>query len=262
MDLVYNNEHLAIAKGFGVKEFGQLLENSMKRESKFTTKTSFAPSSLGYTGSCPRYWFYAFNGANFEYDTEAPAMANMEAGTDAGKRIAKLLDKAGVLVQDEVPIRVEDPPIFGFMDAMVRWKGEDIPSEVKTTKHETWQRRTQSNSVPGYQLVQLLIYMHATQSPRGFFITEDKNTHQLFVLPVRMNEDNEALLQRIFEWMRVVKDNAENGELPKRPFTKSSMQCKGCPVRNTCWDGWTRGKVNGNDPNPGIVDLPALEIPK
>lgn len=262
MDLVKANEHLALNKGFGTKEFGELLESAMKREKKWTKKTSFAPSSLGYTGSCPRYWFYAFNGAEFEYETEATAVSNMDAGSDSGERLAKLLKKAGILRGAEIPAKHDDPPIGGFIDAMVEWKGEVIPAEIKTTKNETWQMRANNNTVPGYQMVQLLIYMYTQNKDRGFFITENKNTHELFILPVRMTEERKQLIENIFKWMRKVKDNAENGELPLRPFTKASMQCKGCPVKNTCWEGYKRGKVNGTDPNPGTVDLPHLEIPK
>jgi len=262
MDLVKHNEHSALNRGFGTKEFGDLLTSAMQRESKESKKTSFAPSSLGYSGSCARYWYYAFNGALFEYDTEATAVANMDAGTDAGKRLANVLDKAGILVSAEVPVRHEDPPIGGFIDAMVRWKGEVIPAEIKTTKQETWNYRVSGNMVPGYQMVQLLIYMYVMKKERGFFLTENKNTHELFILPIKMTEERRALIENIFEWMRKVKDNAENGELPTRPFTKSSMQCKGCPVRNICWEGWTRGKVNGTDPNPGTIEITPLEIPK
>lgn len=261
-DLVKANEHIQINKGFGTKEFGDLLESVMGRESKETQKKSFAPASLGYNGSCPRFWYYAFNGANFEYDTEAVAIANMDAGSDSGRRLAKLLGKAGILISDEVEVRQEDPPIFGYIDAIVDWKGEHVPVEIKTTKTETWQMRATNNTVPGYQLVQLLIYMRVMGFARGFFLTENKNTHELFILPVRMTDERKELIDNIFEWMRVVKDNADNGELPKRPFTKSSFPCKGCPVKNTCWDGVTRGKVNGKDPNPGVVDLPPLIIPK
>lgn len=262
MSLVHNNEQFAISKGFGVKEFGELLESVMKREGKFTKKTSFAPSSLGYSGSCPRYWYYAFNGADFSYDTDAKAVANMDAGSASGERLAKLLDKAGILEAAEVPVRHEDPPIFGYIDAEVRWKGEVIPAEVKTTKTETWQYRASNNTVPGYQLLQLLIYMYVTNRVRGFFITENKNTHELFILPVRMTDERKALVERVFDWMRKVKDNAENGELPVRPFTKSSLQCKGCPVRDVCWAGYKRGKVNGSDPAPGTVEIEPLDIPK
>lgn len=260
--LVQSNSQFAINQGFGTDEFGELLEKAMERESKFSKKTSFAPSSLGYSGSCPRYWYYAFNGATFEYDTDAKAMANMDAGSAAGVRLANVLKKAGILRGAEIPVRHEDPPIGGFIDAMVEWKGEIIPAEIKTTKSSTWQVRANNNTVPGYQLVQLLIYMYVNEKQRGFLLTENKDTHEIFILPVRMSDENKELIERIFDWMRLVKKNAEEGELPVRPFSKSSMQCKGCPLKNTCWEGVTRGSVNGKDPAPGTIDLPPLEIPK
>jgi CRISPR/Cas system-associated exonuclease Cas4 (RecB family) len=259
--LVYDNEHLAMARGFGVREFGDVLEKVMGRENKFTKKKSFAPSSLGYNGSCPRYWHYAFNGADFVYDTQATAVANMDAGSDSGARIAKLFDKAGILINAEVPVNYKDPDIFGYIDAIIRWKGEPVVVEVKTCKSSSWNQRALSNTVPGYQMVQLLIYMYVTKYDKGFFLTENKDTHELFILPVKMTDERRELVEYVFDWMRTVKEKAVD-ELPTRPFTKSSMQCKGCPVKDTCWDGWTRGSVNGTDPNPGTITLPVLEIPK
>jgi CRISPR/Cas system-associated exonuclease Cas4 (RecB family) len=266
MDLVKNNDHIAMSKAFGVKEFGELLEKAMERPSKDTQKVSFAPSGLGYSGSCPRYWYYAFNGAMFEYDTTATAMANMNAGSDSGKRLADLLETAGILVEAEKEANTigdsELPPIRGYIDAIVNWKGEEVVVEIKTTRSNTWNYRQVNNMVPGYQLIQLLIYMYTEGKDRGFFLTENKDTHEIFILPVKMTDTNKKFVEDVFDWMRKVKTNADEGELPTRPFSKSSMQCKGCAVRNTCWDGWSRGSVNGTDPNPGTVDLPTLEIPK
>ncbi len=264
--LVYNNEHFGLPRAFGVMEFGELMEKALERESKFITKKSFAPSGLGYSGSCPRYWFYAFEGAEFVYDTAATAMQNMNAGSAAGERLATMMEKSGILIEAEQELNTigdkELPPIRGYIDAVINWKGDEVVVEVKTTKSSTWNSRVATNKVPGYQMVQLLIYMYVTGHDKGFFMTENKDTHELFILPVKMTEKNKELVENIFEWMRLVKKNSEDGELPKRPFTKSSMQCKGCAVRDTCWDGWTRGSVNGTDPNPGTVDLPPLEIPK
>lgn len=262
MDLVRANDHIKINRSFGTAEFGKALEDAMVRETEFKTKKSFAPSGLGYSGSCPRYWYYAFNGAEFESTADAPAQANMDAGSDSGARLAKVLDKAGLLVAAEVPVNHKDPDIFGYIDAIINWKGEEVVVEIKTCKSSTWNYRATKNIVPGYQLIQLLMYMKATKHDRGFFLTENKDTNEIFILPVKMTQENSDLVEKTFEWMRTVQKNAISGELPIRPFTKSSMQCKGCPVKKTCWDGWERGSVNGNDPNPGSVDLPPLELPK
>ena len=61
------NDHLAIARAFGIGEFNELLEKTLEREGGERTKESFAPSNLGYSGTCPRYWYYAFNGVEFAY---------------------------------------------------------------------------------------------------------------------------------------------------------------------------------------------------
>lgn len=267
--LVKNYDFSGISQGFGIKEFNDTLEEAYRkggRKTKWTKKKSFAPSSIGYgNGRCPRFWYYAFNGTTFDYsDTTATSIANMDAGTDSGKRLVRYLDQAGILVEAEAEIKHEDPPIGGFIDAMVRWKGEEIPCEIKTTRSETFQLRQAGMKAPGYQLIQLLIYMYVYNKPRGFFIIENKNTHELLVLPIRMTEENLALVESVFDWMRLVYENSKKeNSLPERPFTKSSVACKGCPVSKECWSGYTRTTKTreGSDPAPGVVDLPVLDIP-
>lgn len=263
--LVYNNEHLAIARGFGVREFGEELEKVLVRESKVVTKERFSPSSLAYSGSCPRYHFYRFNGTFADYRNQTPeAIQNMEAGTSAGERIANVLKDAGMLVDAEVWVENVDPPIGGYIDALVNWKGEEIVCEVKTTRDNTWNYRSINDMVPGYQLLQLLIYMRLTNHDKGFLLTENKDNHKLFILPVRMNEKNTKLLDYVFDWMRKVKTSSDEGKLPKRGYPKATMECRGCEFKNVCWEGFEKAKKHSEevDPNPGVVDLPNLEVPK
>lgn len=265
-NLVRVDEHLAINRAFKMKEFNDLLEKSLKRDSKVTTKKSFAPSGLGYSGACPRYWYYAFNGAYFEYDSEPTAIANMNAGSDSGIRLANMLGAAGILKDAEVEVNTIGhdifPPIRGYIDAIIDWQGEELVVEVKTTRSSTWNYRVNGQTVPDYQMIQLLIYMYVTNHEKGMFLTENKDTHEIFVLPVKMTQERKEMVESVFEWMHTVKKNADEKKLPTRPFNKSSMQCKGCAVSSTCWEGWTRGKVNGTDPNPGEVTIPLLEISK
>lgn len=266
-DLIKNNNFHSLSKAFETDKLEELLEAAAQEDrnkSKFTKKKSFAPSSFYVHGNgvCPRYWYYAFNGAEFEYSNTARQVANMDTGTTAGERIAKLFEKAGLLNAAEVRVQYDDPPISGFMDLAVTWQGEEMVGEVKTTTTESFQTRSAKMKAPGYQLIQLLIYMYVFKKEKGFFVVENKNTHEILILPVKMTDENKALVERVFDWMRMVHKNALEGELPKRPFTKSSFNCKSCPVRNKCWEGFKRGSVNGTDPNPGVVDLPALDVPK
>ncbi len=269
-DLIKNNNFHAFTKAFETDKMETLLEEASEksgRKNGFTTKKSFSPSSfynLGH-GVCPRYWYIAFHGAEFEYSNTARQRANMDSGTAAGDRIAKLYDAAGILTDSEFKVINQDPPIFGYGDLMVEWQGEEMVGEVKTTRTESFNTRATSMKPPGYQLVQLLIYMHVLKKEKGFFVTEDKNTHELLVIPVKMTEQHKAIVEGILEWMRLVKKTSDEGTLPNRPFTPKSTHCKSCPVSKTCWgDNYIKKTANkeGNDTNPGVVDLPVLKVPK
>jgi CRISPR/Cas system-associated exonuclease Cas4 (RecB family) len=108
--------------------------------------------------------------------------------------------------------------------------------------------------------------MKVFKKDKGFFVIENKNTNELLIIPVKMTAKNNELIERVFEWMRTVKANSDADTLPMRPFTKSSWNCQGCPVRATCWpeleNGKNYNKGSVNDPAPGVVDLPPLEVPK
>lgn len=268
-DLIKNQDFIGINKAFETEAFGEALEKASSeggRKSKWTKKTSFAPSGIGYgSGTCPRYWYHAFHGAMFNYDdTTARQRANMDSGSAAGERIAKLVEATGILTAAEVPVKHDDPPIFGFMDLAVKWQGEEMIGEVKTTRQETWNYRQSTMQAPGYQLIQLLIYMRVFEKDKGFFLIENKNTHELLIIPVKMTEKNRELIDNVFDWMRMVKKNSDEDKLPTRPFTPKSKECKSCPVREECWAGYSRktAKNEGSDPNPGVVDLPVLVVPK
>lgn len=268
-DLINNNNFNKLASAFEVDKMEDLLEEASRRGGRkngFTKKKSFSPSSFYDKGNgvCPRYWYYAFHGAEFEYENTARQRANMDAGTAAGERIAKLFDDAGLLRDSEVKVTYDDPPIFGYMDLAVTWQGEDMVGEVKTTKTESFQYRASTMKPPGYQLVQLLLYMYVFKKEKGFFVIEDKNTHQLLILPIKMTDERLALVERILDWMRMVKKASDDDLLPIRPFTQKSPNCKSCPVQKVCWEGFVKQTKTreGADPNPGVVDLPPLEVPK
>ena len=236
-----------------------------RRPAKFTQKKSFAPSGVGYgNGKCPRYWWYMFNGIDTVDDNDAVSIANMAYGTEAHARIQGLFEKAGILVDAERPLENQDPPIFGFMDAMIDVDGEHVVCEIKTTKQEAFMIREAKRTPPGYHLIQILIYMKLTDSTKGFLLYENKNTGELLVLPVYMDDANTKIVDEAFEWMKVVYEQAKH-EIPQRPFTRSSPACKYCPLAEVCWDGYTKAVktrgVVGVDPNPGTVLIPPLEVP-
>jgi len=224
-----------------------------RRETKFSQKKTFSPSSIGYGhGTCPRYWYLAFTGGEAVDTADALGIANMMNGSSAHDRLQKIFENTGILVDTEVEIRLSDPPVRGFIDLLIRWNGEVVVGEIKTTRQEAFLFRQSSMKPSANHLFQVLIYMDATKKSLGFLFYENKNTQEYVIIPVEMNEKNQEILANAYDWMRKTYASWENKELPKRPFQKRNKICQNCPLFDSCW----------NELPEGVVGLPVMEVPK
>lgn len=243
-------------EGFDPNHFAKLFEEayeSTARSGKDTKKTTFSPSTVGYGhGNCARYWYIAFTGADFDENKDAGALANMLNGTYAHERIQKIMENTGILKETEREVKHDDPPIRGFVDLIVDWEGTDVVGEIKTTKDEIFAIRSSQMKPAGYHKIQVLMYMKVLEINQGFVMYENKNTQEICIIPIDMNEANQELIERVFDWLRLVYKNYEDGNLPKRSFTKSTYQCKGCPAKTECWV-----KLENTD---NVIE--PLEVPK
>ena len=243
--------------GFDHNEFAKMLEaayESTARDGKDTKKSSFSPSTVGYGhGNCPRYWYIAFNGADFDETKDAGAIANMMNGTYAHDRIQKIMEKTGTVKHLEKEIKYQDPPIRGFVEAIIEWEGKEVVGEIKTAKDEVFAIKQATNKPSGNHRIQILMYMKVLGIDQGFVMYENKNTQEICIIPIEMNENNKEFIDGVFDWMRNVYNLYATETVPVRSYTKSSYQCKGCPVRKKCWS---------NEIGEGTADLPVLEVPK
>jgi CRISPR/Cas system-associated exonuclease Cas4 (RecB family) len=222
-----------------------------KRESKFTQKKTFAPSTIAYShGECPRYWYLAFEGAMFEDNADAYGGANMTAGTKSHERIQQAMSDAGILVDSEFKVVSNDPPIFGFGDVILNWGGEELLGEIKTMQNEAFEYRKTAGKPKTGHLIQLLIYMKILNKTKAVLIYENKNNHDLLILPVEVQAGSYAVewVNQAFEWMRSVRKAWENKQLPEKNYRSNSKICKTCPLRATC-----------DDAGKGEIKLKSLE---
>lgn len=242
--------------GFDTDGLAAALEQAylqQKRPDGFTQKKSFAPSSIGYgRGTCPRYWHLALSGEEFTDLVDAMGVANMANGSAAHERIEKLFEDAGLLVSKEVEIKLSDPPIFGYADVLVRWNGEIVVGEIKTTRQEMFLHRQATMKPSVNHLLQILIYLKATGKRYGFLLYENKNDQTFLVIPVEMTPENAKILEDALDWLRKVYANwKEDGGLPMAPWTKKNKACKECPVFKPCWE---KGE--------GTVNIGKMELPQ
>ncbi len=209
---------------------------TVKRVDKFTTKSSFAPSTIAYShGECPRYWYLAFTGAMFVDNADAYGGANMTAGTKSHERIQEAMSNVpGLLVDSEFKITYNDPPIFGFGDVMLNWDEKELLGEIKTMPHEAFEYRKVSGKPKTGHLVQLLIYMKILNKNKSVLIYENKNNHELLVFPIELNEYMYQWVENTFEWMRTVRKAWEDKTLPEKNYRSNSKICKTCPIQEAC----------------------------
>jgi CRISPR/Cas system-associated exonuclease Cas4 (RecB family) len=246
-------------KHFDPELFASMLEDAYKltkRADGQITKKSFSPSSLGYGhGTCPRYWYMAFSGAVFIDDNDAVAVANMAQGTQAHERLQKLIATMPEFRVEEEEIINEYPPIRGFIDLIMEYDGEMVIGEIKTAKQEVWDTRQAEMKSSGNHMLQLLTYMKLKNAKEGFFLYENKNTQEVLIIPVSMNEKNSKIINDAFIWMQEVWDNFNDGDLPMRPAsaTKYKLPCTYCPVKKECW-------AKGSP--VGTVQIDLMGVPK
>lgn len=218
------------------KAFIETVESgyTINRKTEFKTKKTFSPSTLVYgNGACPRYWFLAFSGTDFQDDVDAYSAANMRSGIDAHERIQTAIENAGIMVEKEKRVVAQDPPIFGFADAVIQWGEEQPVLEIKTMREESFAYRKHAKP-PNYHLMQLIIYMKVLGRKMGILLYENKNSHELHAITVEPKEEYKAWADYAFDWMKKVRAQWESGEISKKTYRSNSKVCKGCPVRDAC----------------------------
>ena len=223
-------------------EFADLVDAIHKgyvanNEPKFTKKKTFSPSTIVFGhGKCPRYWYLAFEGNTFYEEREGKSQANMESGTDRHARIQAAMEGAGIMVANEEKVSFDDPPIFGFLDSIINWKDSEYLVEIKTQNQDAFERHKRSMTASTYHIVQLLIYMKIFKKKKGLVMYENKNTHDLLVIPININQKHVDFVDYLFGWMREVYAAWKDKKLPEVPYKDNDVKvpCSSCPVQQAC----------------------------
>jgi len=252
-------------KGLNAQDIANEIEKGFlakrRPDKDWVEKTTFAPSTIAYGhGTCARYWHIVFKGLDTYADnTDAMGVANMSLGSVFHDEIQDAMKHAGMLVEAEKEIKIQSPPIRGYLDAIVKIDGEDVVAEIKTTRQESFAFKELSGKPSANHLIQLLIYLKATGLQRGFLLYVNKNDQTFLVIPVELDEVNDKIIEDVFTWLRTVRKAFDDGQLAQIPFTRArnageptNKICRGCPVQQTCFARSTEGDVF----------IPLMEVPK
>jgi len=235
---------------------------------KFQKKKTFAPSTLTWNhGECARFWYLAFEGAVFKDDADAYGVANRTSGSLSHDRIQDAVLAAGILDDSmefdpepskykeqkhpalEFTIKHDDPPIFGYGDVMLNYNGNIILGEIKTSPRDGFEYRKLHKKPKMGHLMQLLMYMKILKKDKGAVIYENKDNHEILVLPVTFTDHYRRWVDQAFDWMREVRKSWEKQELPQKTYRSNSKICKSCPIQAACAEA-----------EAGVVKIKPLEL--
>ena len=68
----------------------------------------------------------------------------------------------------------------------------------------------------------------------GVLLYENKNSHELHAITVEPTPELVAWGEYAFQWMKEVRSQWENGDIPQKPYRSNSKVCKNCPIAVAC----------------------------
>lgn len=203
---------------------------SKRNAPAFKQVKGFHPS---YTNQCSRYWFYLFNGVSVETSFSPQTHRIFDNGHSVHDRLYSYFRDMGILINEEIPVQNDNPPIEGTADGIINWYGEKL-IELKSISSEGFHYRQIYKKPKDEHYRQAQIYMQCLDLDGGFVIYENKNNQE--ILPIYIDKD-QAFIDKLFAKYRDIHSNYVNQTIPQHPYKITSKNCQSCDLRSLCWSG-------------------------
>lgn len=194
----------------------------------FKQVKGFHPS---YTNQCSRYWFYLFNGVTVKPSFSSQTYRIFDNGHAVHNRLYGYFRDMGILVEEEIPVTYENPPIEGTADGIIDWYGHKL-IELKSISSEGFHYRQLHNKPKDEHYRQAQIYMKCLDLEGGFVIYENKNNQD--ILPIYIERD-EKFIEKLFRKYEGIYTNYLNNQIPDHPYKRTSANCSSCDLAALCW---------------------------
>lgn len=190
----------------------------------------FRPSN---TNQCARYWYYCFTGVDYPVSFSSQTYRIFDNGHAVHDRLYSYFKEMGILVAEELPVSYDDPPIQGTADGIIDLHGNRL-IELKSISAEGFEYRRLSHKPSDDHYRQAQIYMKCLDLDSGFVIYENKNNQQ--ILPIYIERDDK-FIDKLFDKYRKIYKNVKEGNIPDRPYKRTSKHCANCDLQVHCWAG-------------------------
>lgn len=202
-----------------------LMERNVKQLKKVE---GFHPS---YTNQCERYWYYLFNGIEYTPSFSPQTYRIFDNGHGVHERLYSYFRNMGILLEEELPVTYDDPPITGTADGIIDFYGKKL-IELKSISNEGFEYRRIYKKPKDDHVRQAQIYMKCLDLDQAFVIYENKNNQQ--ILPILIDRDD-AFIDKLFKKYRKFYKNFVEDTIPDHPYKISSKNCGSCDLYSHCW---------------------------
>lgn len=221
-----------------VERFKEAYENAIlegRDTSRSVEDDGFHPSSLGTaSGGCMRRAVYLLRGVEKANTFDARVLNIFATGHAVHERIQNYIAKMGVEFQDEIPIRMEDPPITGHADGVLTlpWNNKKILLEIKSTNESGFTARKNWKKGKDEHFAQANIYAYILGIETIWIMYECKDNQEYEIFEHKANARKAENI--IKKWSRAY-DIFKAGELPERPYRPDHKACMYCDLREHCF---------------------------
>ena len=187
-------------------------------------KGVFYPSTISNT--CDRIVWLSFNGLMPQLPLPANLKRIFENGAFLEDRVAKWFEDLDILVDRELPVKFDNPPISGRIDFLIKHDEYHIyPIELKSINQRGFsllQRPKPENRI------QLQTYLNIGNFDRGTILYECKNDQKIKAYILEKNE---------YEWNNIINrclKIQDMKEVPKECTGNQYCDCKNITEEDIC----------------------------
>lgn len=206
------------------------IQLAKRNSTDFRKVEYFRPSN---TNQCARYWYYCFTGVDYPTSFSAQTYRIFDNGHAVHDRLYGYFKELGILVEEELPVSLDDPPIQGTADGIIDLHGHKL-IELKSISTEGFEYRRLAHKPSDDHFRQAQIYMECLKLDSGFVIYENKNNQQ--ILPIYIERD-QKFIDKLFNKYRKIYKSVTEGAIPDRPYKRTSKNCAKCDLESHCWAG-------------------------
>jgi len=202
---------------------------------RFVKWGGFHPSN---TNECPRYMVYLFRGVEQQQDHDSRVQRIFDNGHAMHERYGEYFKRMGILLEQELPVWHDDPPIEGTCDGILDWDGHTL-LELKSISEAGFTYRRLYHRPKEDHFRQAQLYMYALGLTKAFVVYENKNNQEILAFLVERDEEFiEKLLKKYRKIYKAYKDDI----LPARPYKREGEKCQSCQLKDLCRNDTDEGQ--------------------